>query len=57
MPNYVTENDAVEGKKLYCTFEDRPSIGIERVSQRQQIVTTGNPASASIMQTWDYKQT
>jgi len=57
MPNYVTENDAIEGKKIYCTFEERPSTGIEKTSKRQQVVITGNPASANIMQVWEYKQT
>jgi hypothetical protein len=52
MPNYITENDAIEGKKIYCTFEKRPSIGIEKTTKRQQIVITGNPASANIMQVY-----
>jgi hypothetical protein len=55
MPNYVFENEAIEGKKILCTFERRPSIGIEKESKRQQITIIGNPASATLTQILEYK--
>ncbi len=56
MPTYHAEKEAIEGKKIYCTFEQRPSIGVEKASKRQQITITGNPATATLTQIWEYKQ-
>jgi hypothetical protein len=56
MPNYVTENDAIEGRRILCCFEDRPSRGIEKNSQRQQITVTGNPATANLSKVWEYRK-
>ena len=56
MPKYVTENEAIEGKEIFCTFEHRPSFRIEKASKRQQITITGNPATATLAQVWEYKQ-
>jgi hypothetical protein len=56
MPKYVAENEAIEGKKIFCTFEHRPSFGTEKTSKRQQITIIGNPATATLTQIWEYKQ-
>lgn len=56
MPKYIAENEAIEGKKILCTFERRPSCGIEKESKRQQIAITGNPATAVLTQIWEYTQ-
>jgi len=55
MPNYVSENDAIEGRRILCCFEDRSSHGVEKNSQRQQITVTGNPATANLSKVWKYK--
>jgi hypothetical protein len=55
MPKYVAENEAIEGRRILCTFERRPSYGIERENQRQQITITGNPATATMSLVWEYK--
>jgi hypothetical protein len=56
MTTYVAENEAIEGKEILCVFEHRPSFRIEKASKRQQITTTGNPATATLAQVWEYKQ-
>jgi hypothetical protein len=56
MPKYVAENEAIEGKKIFCTFEHRPSFGIEKESKRQQVAIKGNPATATLTQIWEYKK-
>jgi hypothetical protein len=53
MPKYVAENEAIEGKKIYCTFERRPSCSLEK--ERQQVAITGNPATATLMEVWKYR--
>jgi len=57
MPKYVAESEAIEGRKILCTFERRPSYGTEKGSRRQEITITGNPATATLTQVWEYKQT
>jgi hypothetical protein len=57
MPKYVAENEAIEGRRILCSFERRPSYAIEKESQRQQITITGNPATATLDQVWEYRQT
>lgn len=56
MPKYSVENEAIEGKKILCTFERRPSFGTEKNSKRQQVAITGNPATAVLTQIWEYKK-
>jgi hypothetical protein len=53
---YTNEGEAIEGHRILCTFEDRPSYGIEKTTGRQQITITGNPATASIDRIWKYKE-
>ena len=57
MPEYHGLNDSIEGKKIICIFEERPSYGIEKQSKRQQVAIKGNPASASLSRVWEYKKT
>ena len=54
MPKYVAENEAIEGRKIFCTFERRPSYGLEK--ERRTIAITGNPATATLIQIWEYKE-
>jgi hypothetical protein len=56
MPEYVMENDAIEGKRILCCFEYRPSYGVEKESKRQQITIIGNPATAVLWKVWEYKK-
>jgi hypothetical protein len=56
MPTYTKEGEAIEGQKIFCTFEARPSFGIEKATGRQTITTTGNPASATVTKVWKYKE-
>jgi len=56
MPEYHAENEAIEGKKIFCTFEHKPSRGIEKVTKREQITIAGNPATAILTQIWEYKK-
>ena len=57
MPKYHALYDAIEGRKIVCVFEDRPSYGIHKESQRQQVAIKGNPATATLSQVWEYKKT
>jgi len=55
MPTYHGDNDAVEGDKIYCTFEK--CSGISAIStggrHRGQCQTiNGNPATAIITKKW-----
>ena len=56
MPQYASLSDSIEGKKLICVFEDRPSFGIEKQSKRQQIAIRGNPATATVSKVFEYKK-
>ena len=56
MPKYVAENEAIEGETIFCTFEHRALFGTEKTSKRQQVTITGNPASATVTQVWEYKK-
>lgn len=56
MPKHAKEGEAIEGQKIFCTFRLRPSFGIERVTGRQQIAITGNPATATVTEVWKYKE-
>lgn len=55
MPKYVKEGESIEGKRIYCEFESRPSFGIGENTKRETVTTTGNPAVATIMKTWKLK--
>jgi len=55
MPKYTKEGEAIEGQRIFCTFEARPSYGIEKATGRQTITITGNPASAMVDKVWKYK--
>lgn len=55
MPKYTAENEAIEGKKILCTFKERPSYGIEKETERNQITIAGNPATATLTEVWEYK--
>ena len=57
LPKYVKELEAIEGKQILCTFEHRPSIGIDKGTGRQQIGIAGNPATASVDKVWKYNKT
>jgi hypothetical protein len=54
MPKYTKEGEAIEGRRIICTFEKRPSLGIVRQTGMQQITVTGNPATATVQQVWQY---
>jgi len=54
LPEYVLEAEAIEGDRIYCEFEDRPSFGIEKKTKRSNATITGNPAVASILKVWKY---
>ncbi|MCW4006455.1 MAG: hypothetical protein NWF04_07690 [Candidatus Bathyarchaeota archaeon] len=56
MPKYVMENEAIEGKKIFCVFEKRPLYGKEEKSKRSNVSITGNPAVAVVKQVWEYKK-
>jgi hypothetical protein len=55
MPNYTKEGEEIEGQRVFCTFEKRPSHGIDKQTGRQQTAITGNPATACITQVWKYQ--
>jgi len=55
MPKYTKEGEAIEGRKILCIFEERPSLGIEKATGRQQITITGNPATATVTKAWKYE--
>ena len=57
MTKYTTENEAIEGKKILCVFEQRPTYGIDKNTKRQSVAITGNPATALVHQVWQYKKT
>jgi len=52
--NYTCEGDAIEGRKIICTFEERPSMGTEKGTRRPQSTIKGNPASATLSKVWKY---
>lgn len=54
LPKYVKELEAIEGKQIFCTFEDRPSFSKEKETGRQEITITGNPATALVDEVWKY---
>jgi len=56
MPKYTREGEAIEGRTIFCTFEDRPSFGFEKATGRQTSTITGNPASAIMRKIWKYKK-
>ena len=56
MPEYHSLDDAIEGKKIICSFEDRPTYGVEKESKREQAAIKGNPATATLSQVWEYKK-
>jgi hypothetical protein len=56
MTDYHAFDDAIEGRKIICVFEDRPFFGIEKESKRQQVAIRGNPATAILSQVWQYKK-
>lgn len=56
MPKYVMEGEAIEGKRIFCTFEIRPCFGEEKETQRKTVSITGNPAVAVLKRTWKYKK-
>ena len=56
MPQYHSISDSIEGKKIICVFEERPSFGIEKESKRQQVAIKGNPATATVSKIFEYKQ-
>ncbi|MCJ7633650.1 hypothetical protein MUP77_14830 [Candidatus Bathyarchaeota archaeon] len=56
MPKYTSEEDAIQGKKIFCTFEKRPSFSSDETNARQQSSITGNPATATIKVVWKYKE-
>lgn len=56
MPKYVMENEAIEGKVIYCVFKERPLYGEDEESKRLSVSITGNPAVAVVKQMWEYKK-
>lgn len=59
MPRYVGYGHAVEAKRLFCTFLDRPFISTESVDDvpdRSKTSIKGNPATAMVDRIWEYKE-
>lgn len=50
------DGEAIEGKKILCFFEARPSFAEDQTSKRKTSTITGNPAVAVLKQIWKYKK-
>ena len=54
MAKYTQEGDSIEGEEILCTFEKRPSFGKDKLTGKEEITITGNPASAIINKVYKY---